>query len=131
MSVLRNRIAVPAISVAALSVIAVLVVLYEKYDPADFVLFPKCIFHSITGLQCPGCGSQRAMHALLNLEIGEAVRYNALFVAALPFLAVLVTARAMRRRWPAFYAQTTGAPVIWTVFAVIVLWWILRNILGI
>ena len=131
MSVLRNRIAVPAISVAALSVIAVLVVLYEKCDPADFVLFPKCIFHSITGLQCPGCGSQRAMHALLNLEIGEAVRYNALFVAALPFLAVLVTARAMRRRWPAFYAKTTGAPVIWTVFAVIVLWWILRNILGI
>ena len=121
MSVLRNRIAVPAISVAALSVIAVLVVLYEKYDPADFVLFPKCIFHSITGLQCPGCGSQRAMHALLNLEIGEAVRYNALFVAALPFLAVLA----------AFYAKTTGAPVIWTVFAVIVLWWILRNILGI
>ena len=97
MSVLRNRIAVPAISVAALSVIAVLVVLYEKYDPADFVLFPKCIFHSITGLQCPGCGSQRAMHALLNLEIGEAVRYNALFVAALPFLAVLVTLHFMRR----------------------------------
>ena len=52
-------------------------------DPSDTtsgVPFPKCLFFSLTGLQCPGCGSQRALHSLLHLDLVAALRYNAYMV---------------------------------------------------
>lgn len=44
-----------------------------------------CIFHEITGLYCPGCGSTRAAGALIKLEFYQAFRYNALATILLPF----------------------------------------------
>ncbi|MFV0506503.1 MAG: DUF2752 domain-containing protein [Bacteroidales bacterium] len=40
----------------------------------------------LTGYQCPGCGSQRALHQLLHLNIDEALKLNALFVVGLPYV---------------------------------------------
>lgn len=105
--------------------------LYMKFDPAESVLFPKCVFHGLTGLSCPGCGSQRAIHSLLNLDLAGALESNALLVVSLPFMALLVFAWLMRRRFPGLYAGLGRRAVIWTVFAVIMLWWILRNVFGI
>lgn len=68
---------------------AVLAFLYHLYanDPQLGGFLP-CPFRSITGLMCPGCGSQRAVHDLLHLRIREAFGHNALLVIALPVLAV-------------------------------------------
>lgn len=44
-----------------------------------------CFFHTITGLFCPGCGGTRAMEAIFNLKIYQALRYNALIILLLPF----------------------------------------------
>ncbi|WP_225974845.1 DUF2752 domain-containing protein [Arachidicoccus ginsenosidivorans] len=52
----------------------------------DSSWFPKCPFRSLTGLQCPGCGSQRAIHDLLNLDILGAFRENALMVVSIPYI---------------------------------------------
>lgn len=46
-----------------------------------------CTFHSATGLECPGCGGQRALYLLLHGNVLQALRHNAFFVLALPFLA--------------------------------------------
>ncbi|MDY6834005.1 MAG: DUF2752 domain-containing protein [Chloroflexota bacterium] len=35
-----------------------------------------CIFHHLTGLDCPGCGMTRAFHALSHGNPGEAWTYN-------------------------------------------------------
>lgn len=45
--------------------------------------FP-CVFHSITGLYCPGCGMTRAVKSLLGGRILDSLRYNpvAFYVAA-------------------------------------------------
>ena len=80
-----------------------------------------------TGLKCPGCGSQRMLHALLHGDIAAAWRFNALLFLLVPFLIVLGVASAGRKRWPAFYRRINSIPVIVAVTAVIIGWFVLRN----
>ncbi|MEM6279299.1 MAG: DUF2752 domain-containing protein, partial [Verrucomicrobiota bacterium] len=49
---------------------------------------PRCLLHESTGLHCPSCGNTRATHALLHGDLAGAFRQNAVFVIALPFLAL-------------------------------------------
>ncbi len=44
-----------------------------------------CVFHSLTGLYCPGCGITRMVMSLMNTDIRGAVRYNAAAFFTLPF----------------------------------------------
>jgi hypothetical protein len=57
------------------------------FDPAEHGFYPICFFRLVTGLNCPGCGSMRALHELLHGHIAAAARLNLLFVACLPFAA--------------------------------------------
>lgn len=65
-----------------------LIYIYYQYNPAHYTWFPKCPFRALTGLQCPGCGSQRAIHALLHGHVGEAFRQNALVPMAIPYVMI-------------------------------------------
>lgn len=56
-------------------------------DPAQPGHYPTCPFKAVTGLDCPGCGSMRALHQALHGHLGAAANYNLLFVAFAPFLA--------------------------------------------
>ncbi|MCM1483065.1 MAG: DUF2752 domain-containing protein [Muribaculaceae bacterium] len=112
-----------AIGLCAAAVLA----LYAFVDPATH-LFPRCIFKSLTGLDCPGCGSQRAVHALLTGHIADAWRFNAMLVASLPVLAVMLVAGAMRRRWPRFDAALNSCVAILAWGVAVILWWIGRNL---
>lgn len=96
-------------------------VLFYRFDPSDQTAsryFPPCMFHALTGLHCPGCGSQRAIHHLLHGRLADALAMNALLVISLPFLAAL----ALRPRW------SRNPRVAWTIFAVVLTFWIVRNI---
>jgi hypothetical protein len=66
----------------ALLIAAGLVVLFFV-NPADCPLYPQCWFHTVTGWLCPGCGSLRALHALLHGRVIQALQANALLVLAL------------------------------------------------
>jgi len=48
---------------------------------------PKCPFKLITGLSCPACGIQRAIHALIHGEYAEAISYNYFLVYSGPYAA--------------------------------------------
>lgn len=48
--------------------------------------FLGCPFRTMTGLLCPGCGSQRALHQLMHGHLGKAFDHNALLVVAIPAL---------------------------------------------
>ncbi|HMP83526.1 MAG TPA: DUF2752 domain-containing protein, partial [Verrucomicrobiota bacterium] len=54
------------------------------FDPAAGGLYQACWFHRWTGLDCPGCGGLRALHALLHGRILDAWGSNPLVVALLP-----------------------------------------------
>lgn len=56
-------------------------------DPGQVPIYPTCMFHQITGLDCPGCGSLRALHHLLHGEVGTALRFNAFLILSLPIFA--------------------------------------------
>ena len=103
--------------------------IYARFDPAE-TFFPKCPFFWATGLKCPGCGSQRALHQLLHLDIGAAFRYNACLVAFIPVLLYLAAAALLRDRYPKLYRASHHPAFSWTLLGIILLWWILRNIFG-
>ena len=49
-----------------------------------------CIFHAVTGLQCPGCGVTRMLSALLHGDWRGAWESNAVVLTLSPVLAGLV-----------------------------------------
>ena len=51
---------------------------------------PPCLFHTATGLYCPGCGAGRALDALFHLRITDALQYNLLFTLSLPLAALFL-----------------------------------------
>ena len=57
------------------------------FDPTQNAFYPRCALYAMTGLECPGCGSLRAMHALLHGHFLMALRDNALLVLSLPLVA--------------------------------------------
>lgn len=50
---------------------------------------PPCIFHSITGFYCPGCGSGRMFLSIFRLDLYQAFRYNPAVFAMLPVFSVI------------------------------------------
>jgi hypothetical protein len=67
-------------------VVIVLGIVYFLINPQNYNIFPKCPVYYFTGLKCPGCGSQRAVHHLLHLDFVSALKENFLLVIAIPYL---------------------------------------------
>lgn len=84
----------------------------------------------LTGLKCPGCGTQRAIHALLHGDVVTALRFNALLPVSIPLLVIYGFADVARTRHQQFFSRVNSRTAILTVLAVVILWWILRNIFG-
>ena len=104
----------------------VLLLLYFFVEPKNGIL-PKCFFHELTGLYCPGCGVQRSFHALLNGHVLTAIDYNLLFILFLPLIIFFILAFSLGRKHPA--TSFIYKPVFsFTVVIVVVSFWVLRNI---
>ena len=86
----------------------------------------------LTGLKCPGCGSQRAVHALLHADLASAFAHNALLVLSLPYLALLIGARLYVYLHPASSLRSTleSPQAIRTYFVITIAFWIARNVFG-
>lgn len=89
----RKRFKILVLSILALA----LLLIYGWFDPSSSHFFPKCPVKTLTHYDCPGCGSQRAIHALLNFEFREAFRQNALLVMALPYLTLGVVFNLIKK----------------------------------
>ena len=106
------------------------VAVYAAVDPAA-ALFPRCPIKAVTGFDCPGCGSQRAFHALLHGDVAAAWRFNAALFFAVPLIAVYFSASALRRKAPRLYAALNSTAAIAAIAVAAALWWVLRNVAGI
>jgi hypothetical protein len=107
---------------ACVAMVCATLVAYPKLGAA----LPECPIHEYFGVLCPGCGSTRAVLALLHGHMSAAWRWNALFVCLLP-LAVWFGAESYRRairaaefRWPQIPAMAMyGIAAAGLVFAVL------------
>ena len=102
---------------------------YYFFNPSTTIFIP-CPFHYITGLYCPGCGSQRAIHLLLHGDLIGAFRFNPFMVLTLPILifGLGITAAnwifGTSYRFMLFYSKL----FIFGYFGFAILYWILRNL---
>lgn len=107
---------------------SLLATVYALFDPAKSAWMPKCMFHLATGYDCPGCGSQRAVHALLSGDVAGAFHANAFLFLLVPFLLLLAYAEFNPKRHPRLYKFVTSSPTIYSLLALIVAWTLLRNL---
>lgn len=79
----------PFLSLVAAALAAGVVLVLVNPFAAGSIL-PPCPFHEITGLYCPGCGTTRALHALLHGSFPLALSMNPLAVVAIVLMPVLL-----------------------------------------
>jgi hypothetical protein len=110
---------------------ALLVFIYKVFNPVENHYFPKCPFREVTGYKCPGCGSQRAIHHLLNFDIRGAMRENIMLVISIPYLITGFIFDIIKHPGPKvliWRKRLFGTKAIFVILTLIVLFWICRNI---
>lgn len=114
---------------AGLLVAVAAITALDFFDPATSGVFPPCPLRYFIGWYCPGCGSLRALHQLLQGNLRAAWALNPLTIILLPFLIYGGASYAffqVRGR----YLPRLFLPAVWirALCAVIVLFAIARNI---
>lgn len=99
------------------------------FDPDTSDLYPPCPFLALTGCYCPGCGSLRAFHQLMQGHLMPALGLNPLLMLSLPFIGYFFASHIM--------LAVTGRPLktffvrpvfIWSLLGIIMAYCVLRNL---
>jgi hypothetical protein len=98
------------------------------FNPATAGFFPPCPFRALTGYLCPGCGTLRALHEMLNGHPVAAFRLNPLMMLLLPYVGYAGASEAMEtlfgRPLPRIFIRPA---YIWALLVILLLFWFLRN----
>ena len=119
------------LKISLLPAVAFLLYLYGRYDPASgTAFFPACPFRQLTHLKCPGCGSQRSLHCLLNGDIQQAFYFHPILPLAIPYLFLGLLLEYGPEKWRPERLRSLfyGRAAVFTVFSIVVTYWILRNL---
>ena len=118
------------IIVSAVAVCAAAALLYVFFTKNGAGAGIPCTWLALTGYYCPGCGSSRALRAMLHLDFYQALRYNALFTICAPFVGIYIVVSALRYiRYGSEPAKRT-IPFwpVWALCAAAVCYGVLRNL---
>ena len=107
----------------------IIALLYFTINPSNVNFMPKCPLYATTGIYCPGCGSQRALHDILHLNFKGVIRHNLLFLVGILVLIYHFTIEGLlfftnRKVNNLLYHPKT--PII--LLVLIIIYWVLRNI---
>ena len=112
-----------------IAVLCSLMVLYFVFDPAEHGLFPGCLIKWATGFECPACGTQRMIHALLHGDIMTALLLNPFMLLVLmpmvALLAVALIAPEGKLEW--LKHLVTHPATLILIFIISLAWGIARN----
>lgn len=96
-------------------------------DPGEPGRYPLCPFRAVTGLDCPGCGTLRAIHALTRGDVAVALDHNVVTVLLVPILVAAWVVWVLRVR----DGRGAPAPPAWAGYSVagaLAAFWVVRNI---
>ena len=99
-------------------VISAIIAFFSFVDPTTSPYFPRCTFRALTGFECPGCGTSRALHSLAHGHLIEAFSYNPILFLAIPIVIILIFSKKARR--------SVALPTV--VLIVILIYWVIRNL---
>lgn len=100
-------------------------------DPADTQPDPLggCLFRSLTGLDCPGCGGTRMVWYLLHGDVMQAARYHLLALVCVPVVVYAYAAWASKRIFGWRLPTWRPSNRFWIGFAVVaVVFLVARNL---
>ena len=91
-----------------------------------------CIFRKVTGLNCPGCGNTRAVVNLARGNILRGLSYNYLFPLEVFYLGWVFTVGSVQYIRTGQIGYRPPAPRIdVSILTAVVIWGVVRNIMGI
>lgn len=114
--------------IAGITFALIMLVAFYALVPIESGWMPRCTFKSLTGLDCPGCGSQRAIQALLHGHIATAWNFNPALFFAVPLIAILLGVEAMPGRFKSLRKTLLSPQSIIFIFILIIFWTIFRNL---
>ena len=128
MSSAGGRVAALARAAAPLAAVMAVAAVLRHFPPEQYGFYPQCPVYALLHIECPGCGTTRALAALLHGHVMEALRLNALSILMLPIAAgySAVWYRRYLRREPFRWPQLPPA-TLYTALAVAALFAVLRN----
>ena len=106
-----------------------LAILYFFVNPSEVDFLPKCPLYATTGIYCPGCGSQRATHQLLNFNILGVLHQNVLYFISIfvfGYHFIITSFNLIFKKNIYNYIYHPKTPIMMLI--VIIVYWILRNI---
>ena len=98
------------------------------FNPNTHGFYPVCLFHQLTGFNCPGCGMTRALYALLHGNFLLALKDNALFIFTLTFLAARGAWFAAKHFYRKPAGQFISPKMLWVFLIVAAIFTVLRNL---
>jgi len=101
--------------------------LYFRH-PAEYAWLPICPFRRWTGLLCPGCGTLRATHYLLNGRLDIAFRCQPLLMSLMPILLLLTGKMVYENMRKTTVAFPLELQLYWLLLIAVCLFFVLRNI---
>jgi len=119
----KNNISIDKIAVVLL--LTSITAFFYFNNPSEKNIGISCQFYKFTHLLCPGCGGQRAFHALLHGRFLEAARLNWLIFLILPIIFMKIFEELTGKSFP---IKLTSIFQKITLLAII-LFGLIRNIL--
>ncbi len=90
-----------------------------------------CMFETVTGMSCPGCGVTRSLSSIIEGDIAGAFQYNFGLMILSPIILVIIA-----YTWYMWMHDKAASNKVITIVTIVVLvlliiWMVIRNIYGI
>ncbi len=111
-------------------IVTVLLSVHFIIIPNYKIILPKCIFLSILGIYCPGCGGTRSVFSMLRGDLLKSLWYHPLVLyASVIFAGFMLTHTLERIHFPHVKGMKFRPGYLYGAIAIIIVNFILKNIL--